>query len=285
MPVLADVAIATRPARADGYARSQPAWGQAAWRKPSRSRPSTLGRTGVAPNRPYGGFPRTGSGSRAPFGTQTTAMTYAGRMRQPGEQSGWERLFWLVFARTSNPIVLLDERRRIVDVNDSALSLLQRDRADAIGSSIVESVKPDERAASTREWRAFLRSGEYSGKRALVRADGSEVQIDFAARLETLDGRRLAIYVAMVEQSPASCAAARAPAPELGLTNREREVVTLIALGLETAEIAAELHISSETVRTHVRNAMSKLGARTRAQLVAIVLCRGHAVDMARLDA
>jgi DNA-binding CsgD family transcriptional regulator len=68
------------------------------------------------------------------------------------------------------------------------------------------------------------------------------------------------------------------------LTRREREVVTLIALGGETAEIARELHISPETVRTHVRNARSKLGARTRAQLVAVFICNEHAVEVPSLD-
>jgi DNA-binding CsgD family transcriptional regulator len=75
-----------------------------------------------------------------------------------------------------------------------------------------------------------------------------------------------------------------AVAGELTLTHREREVVTLIALGHETAEIGRELHISPETVRTHVRNAMSKLGARTRAQLVAVFICRVHAVEVPSLE-
>jgi PAS domain S-box-containing protein len=204
-------------------------------------------------------------------------MTYADAMREPGLGAGWERLFWLVFERTSNPIALLDEQRRIVEVNDAGLSLSGRDRGDVVGSSIVESIRPDERTAAAREWQAFLRNREYSGKRALVRADGSEVQVEFAARLEALGGRRLAIYVAMVDEDPPPAPFSR-PAGELPLTKREREVVTLIALGQDTAEIAKELHVSPETVRTHVRNAMSKLGARTRAHLVAIVLCSEHAV-------
>jgi PAS domain S-box-containing protein len=206
-------------------------------------------------------------------------MTYADAMQEPGQRAGWERLFWLVFERTSNPIALLDEQRRIVEVNDAGLSLLGRHRVDVVGLSIVESIRPDERAAAAREWQTFLRNGEYMGKRALVRADGSEVQVEFAARLEVLGGRRLAIYVAMVDDDPPSSPSSLS-AGELPLTKREREVVTLIALGQDTAEIAKELHISPETVRTHVRNAMSKLGARTRAHLVAIVLCSEHAVHV-----
>jgi PAS domain S-box-containing protein len=213
----------------------------------------------------------------------SAAMTYADAMQEPGHRSGWERLFWLVFERTSNPIALLDEQRRIVEVNDAGLSLLGRHRVDVVGLSIVESIRPDERAAAAREWQTFLRNGEYMGKRALVRADGSEVQVEFAARLEVLGGRRLAIYVAMVDDDPPPSPSSL-PAGDLPLTKREREVVTLIALGQDTAEIAKELHISPETVRTHVRNAMSKLGARTRAHLVAIVLCSEHAVHVSCIE-
>jgi DNA-binding NarL/FixJ family response regulator len=52
------------------------------------------------------------------------------------------------------------------------------------------------------------------------------------------------------------------------LTDREREVVALVAEGLSNREIAAELVISPETARTHVGRAITKLGARDRAQLV-----------------
>ena len=52
------------------------------------------------------------------------------------------------------------------------------------------------------------------------------------------------------------------------LTDREREVVTLVAHGLTNDEIAAELVLSPATARTHVSRAMGKLGARDRAQLV-----------------
>jgi DNA-binding NarL/FixJ family response regulator len=59
------------------------------------------------------------------------------------------------------------------------------------------------------------------------------------------------------------------PHPRLGdLTDREREVVTLVGLGLTNDEIAARLVMSPATARTHVSRSMIKLGARDRAQLV-----------------
>jgi DNA-binding NarL/FixJ family response regulator len=54
------------------------------------------------------------------------------------------------------------------------------------------------------------------------------------------------------------------------LTDREREVVALVAAGLSNEEIATELVISPATARTHVSRAMVKLHARDRAQLVVL---------------
>jgi DNA-binding CsgD family transcriptional regulator len=56
------------------------------------------------------------------------------------------------------------------------------------------------------------------------------------------------------------------------LTAREREILGLLATGLSGAEIANNLVLSPETVRTHVRNAMAKLGASTRSQAVVMAL-------------
>lgn len=61
------------------------------------------------------------------------------------------------------------------------------------------------------------------------------------------------------------------------LTTREREVVIRVAEGLSNEEIAERMHVSPLTVRTHVQRAMTKLGARHRAQLVVIAFQSGLA--------
>ncbi|WP_420123687.1 response regulator [Nakamurella sp.] len=64
--------------------------------------------------------------------------------------------------------------------------------------------------------------------------------------------------------------------PDLSvLTEREREIVGLVAQGLSNDEIAARLYLSPLTAKTHVNRAMAKLGARDRAQLVVLAYRAG----------
>jgi DNA-binding NarL/FixJ family response regulator len=81
--------------------------------------------------------------------------------------------------------------------------------------------------------------------------------------------------------APAATSAAprpAAPSPAIAsLTDREREVVTLVAAGLSNDEIATRLVVSPLTAKTHVSRAMTKLAARDRAQLVVIAYASGLA--------
>jgi DNA-binding NarL/FixJ family response regulator len=61
-----------------------------------------------------------------------------------------------------------------------------------------------------------------------------------------------------------------------GLSKREREIMDLLAQGLTGEDVAAQLFLSSETVKTHIRNAMAKLEAHTRVHAVAIALREGY---------
>lgn len=78
-----------------------------------------------------------------------------------------------------------------------------------------------------------------------------------------------------IDPSIAEILTAAREEPQL-LTQRQREIFALLADGLSGEEIAAKLDLSSETVRTHVRNAMEKLEARTRTEAVVRALEAGE---------
>ncbi|MBO2446754.1 response regulator transcription factor [Actinomadura barringtoniae] len=84
-----------------------------------------------------------------------------------------------------------------------------------------------------------------------------------------------AVIEAFVQTGAAAGAAGPRPAPRsgdalAGLTAREREVVRLVGRGLSNDEIAEALVVSPFTAKTHVSRAMTKTGARDRAQLVVL---------------
>ncbi len=78
------------------------------------------------------------------------------------------------------------------------------------------------------------------------------------------------LFPAAIRELAAHHAPVDAPAglADAGLTDREAEVLLLIANGLSNAEIAAQLIVSPETVKTHVARVLAKLDARDRTQAV-----------------
>jgi DNA-binding CsgD family transcriptional regulator len=100
----------------------------------------------------------------------------------------------------------------------------------------------------------------------------------WGATVEVITGRRLVLVVALTTSRWGN-RFRRMPdveATEGDLSERELEVLHHVAQGRSGPEIAEELGIAHDTVRTHVRNAMTKVGARSRAHLVAKALGEGH---------
>jgi PAS domain S-box-containing protein len=186
---------------------------------------------------------------------------------------GWSRLFASAFQRSRNAMVLTDDHRVILDVNGAFVTLSGRRRDAVVGRRLWELVA-DGPLLSRAQWAEALAAGRTDGEARLRGDDGRVVAIQWAASVETVTGGRRVLLVALNESRWGS-QFRRTPTwqpPLRALSPREREVVHLVSLGAAGPEIAGELGISHETVRTHVRNAMDKLGARSRAHLVAKAL-------------
>jgi DNA-binding NarL/FixJ family response regulator len=82
--------------------------------------------------------------------------------------------------------------------------------------------------------------------------------------------RRLIAHFTSHARAPAA-----APAGLAELTEREQEVLSLVAQGLSNAELAETLHVSLPTAKTHVSRILTKLGARDRTQLVILAYKSG----------
>jgi PAS domain S-box-containing protein len=189
---------------------------------------------------------------------------------------GWSGLFATAFQRSRNAMLLSDRARVVVDANPALLTLLGRNRSDVVGRPMAALVGGGP-LFTEEDWTEALARERFTGEAELVGADGSTIGVQWAASAETVTGRKLVLVVALSTSrwGHRFRRGAGETAGERDLTARQREIVHLVALGASGPEIAEELHISHETVRTHVRNAMGKLGARSRAHLVAKALGDG----------
>jgi PAS domain S-box-containing protein len=182
----------------------------------------------------------------------------------------WESFFRTVFDRSANPMTLIDQALVRVDVNPATCALYGVGREQLVGRRVDGMLLNGRLPDSSPTWQDVVAQGSATGEVVVVRPDGAHVDVEFAAQSGLIRGRPLVLVVVTEadEEEPLP-----APAPASApLTAREHEIVRRLALGLTSREIAEEMVVSHETVRTHVRNAMGKTEARTRAQLVAIAL-------------
>jgi PAS domain S-box-containing protein len=193
----------------------------------------------------------------------------------------WAGLFASAFRQSRNAMVLVDTGRNVIDVNGAYLGLLGHSRSELVGQPVSRFVIGPP-VLTPAEWRAMLAQGEFDGEVKLRAADGGAIAVQWGATVEVVTGRQLVLGVALSTSRWGSrFRRARSVGPPSGsLSLREREVVRLVALGNTGPEIAGELQISHDTVRTHARNAMLKVGARSRAHLVAKALGEGLVLEI-----
>lgn len=113
---------------------------------------------------------------------------------------------------------------------------------------------------------AFAQAALTAGAVGFVLKDRSDVELPAAIRAASRGRQYVSPYVA------AGLEGLRRTTNGDGLSPRETEILRLIALGHTSAEIARKLHLSRRTVETHRAHIHSKLGLRTRADLVQYAL-------------
>ena len=189
------------------------------------------------------------------------------------------------FERSRHPMLISDDDRRWVTGNVAACELLGV-AAEQIPWRAMDDFTPrGELARLEQQWAAFLATGEAEGWYDLYVPNRTPLPVEFSATANVLPGRHLAVFIppddaASEEPQSGEPHAWRPVSVEGGgrleLTEREREIMTLVASGLQNDEMAERLFLSSETVKSHVQNAMAKLGVHTRAHAVAIALVTGQ---------
>jgi len=192
------------------------------------------------------------------------------------------RTFWSVFEQSRIPMALVNENRCYVAINDAAVEMFRYRREDVIGALAGRTTADPDPTKDNAQWKQLLLTNELYAERVVEHSSGAPMRVSYAAHSTSIDGQWMALIVALsahVEPDGVELIGTAEPdtSSTLGkmLTPREREVVRCLALGQCTRQIAADLHLSPATVATHVRNAMVKTDAHTRAQLVAIVLGDG----------
>ncbi|HYH62657.1 MAG TPA: LuxR C-terminal-related transcriptional regulator [Solirubrobacterales bacterium] len=190
------------------------------------------------------------------------------------------------FGRSKHAILILDDERRWVTANHAAADLLATPLDEIPWHKIDDFAPPASQPDIEANWKAFLSNGSAEGWTRLIVPGHTQIQVEYSAIAKILPGRHLITYVTPDEDFPekaedlARSAAATTDSDRQGeqtqLTEREREVLMHVSTGLQTREIAETLFLSPETVKSHVQNALEKLGARTRAHAVAMALMGGQ---------
>jgi DNA-binding CsgD family transcriptional regulator/tetratricopeptide (TPR) repeat protein len=130
------------------------------------------------------------------------------------------------------------------------------------------------RIARELEARPLLRSIESLARRALITLPPVPVVPRPAVPLDATDSRGVPVIAQPIAAAFAGPDAGKGPEPAFGLSNREREVLSLIVEGHTNREIGERLFISQKTVGVHVGNILAKLGVsgRVEAAMVAVRL-------------
>jgi PAS domain S-box-containing protein len=185
-------------------------------------------------------------------------------------QPTWSRAS---FRSSLVPMVIADDDRRYVAANAAACLLLRLPEQEVCRLRIEDLTPPENRSQVASLWEAFRREGMQRGTFELMMPDGARVRVEYSATADVEPHKHLSILMF----PPGASADHPVAAGERALlTTRERQVLTMVAMGMGSSWIASALGLSTSTVESHVRHCFDKLAARNRAHAIAIAIQAGE---------
>ena len=184
--------------------------------------------------------------------------------------------FYDLILNSADGAYVVNARQRIVLWNRQAREVLGHSARETLGRFCYEVMggkdpfgycicKQSCRTLLTAERRGRVKSFNMRTRKR----DGSEIEINVSIIVIPGKGRRPRAIVHLFREVPAALRATTAPRPHVPLSEREMEVLGLMASGASTRAIADTLFISWATVRNHIRNILQKLGVHSKAEAIA----------------
>ena len=170
------------------------------------------------------------------------------------------------------PSVIVSREGRITWMNEAARSLF----GDLEGViALKHTVAPEHAALARREFERKLDGVPFTDYEVdVITRDGLRARAMVSSvPIPGDDPDRAVFAVALLDQQPL-------PAVKVDLTPRQQEVLNLLGQGGSTEQIAAQLHVTTETVRNHIRHVLKALGAHSRLEAVVVARQQGLIRDM-----
>jgi PAS domain S-box-containing protein len=161
------------------------------------------------------------------------------------------------------PAYAVDRHGIIRWINDAAHKLV----GDIRGRQQSSVVVPEQARAAKESFLRKVMGTEQATDTTVVviEPDGRRVQVEISSCPLREGGRIVGVFGVVVHREETA-----APNPHPHLTPRQNEVLHLLAHGRSTTQIAEELHLSTDTVRNHVRRMLRALGAHSRIEALAV---------------
>jgi DNA-binding NarL/FixJ family response regulator len=189
-----------------------------------------------------------------------TVVAHTDDLELVGEAGNGEEA--VALARSQLPdVVLMDVRMPMVDGIEATRRITTDPACEGVRIVILTTFDLDE----------YVYGALRAGASGFLLKDAAPEDVIAAVRVVAGGDALLAPSITrrLIERFAGLPAERRTDPQVLGrLTEREREVLTLVAQGLSNAEIAARIFVSHATAKTHVGRVLTKLGAHDRAQLV-----------------